>query len=188
MSTGSHEIEIKLAVADARAARGLLRRAGFRVWRKRVFEANTVYDTADAAMRQTNRLLRIREAGGKSTITYKGVPLPGPHKSREEIETEVSAPGQMATIFSRLGFQPAFRYEKYRTEFREAGGVGVATVDETPIGVFLELEGPPRWIDRTALRLGFTQADYITASYGRLYYEWRQTHGESPANMVFRGG
>jgi hypothetical protein len=34
-------------------------------------------------------------------------------------------------------------------------------LDETPAGVFLELEGPSRWIDRTARRLGFAESDYL---------------------------
>ena len=59
-----------------------------------------------------------------------------------------------------------FRYEKYRTEFRQPRRAGVAMLDETPVGVYLELEGTPHWIDRTARRLGFQESDYITASYG----------------------
>jgi adenylate cyclase class 2 len=78
-----------------------------------------------------------------------------------------------------------FRYEKYRAEYRRQGSSGVATVDETPIGTYLELEGNARWIDRTAKQLGFTQEQYITASYGSLYLEWCQARGVKPGNMVF---
>jgi adenylate cyclase class 2 len=59
-------------------------------------------------------------------------------------------------------------------------------LDETPIGLYLELEGSPRWIDRTALRLGFRKADYITASYGRLYFLWCEQRGEHATHMVFQ--
>jgi adenylate cyclase, class 2 len=61
----------------------------------------------------------------------------------------------------------------------------MATVDETPIGVFLELEGLPRWVDRIARVLGFSAADYITLSYGRLYIEACAARGIAPTNMVF---
>ena len=72
-------------------------------------------------------------------------------------------------MLSRLDFIPTFRYEKFRTEYHRAGETGVATLDETPIGVYLELEGAPAWIDRSARRLGFAESDYSTASYYGLY-------------------
>ena len=59
------------------------------------------------------------------------------------------------------------------------------TVDETPIGVFLELEGPAAWIDGTAAALGFHVADYVTDSYAALYRQYRQANPEAPDNMIF---
>ena len=185
MAEGSRETEIKLAVPDPKSARRLLRAAGFRVSRPRVFEANTVFDTPLQALRQAENLLRVREAGGTATVTYKGCPVPGRHKVREELELEVGNPAAMAAIFSRLGFQPTWRYEKYRTEFRQPRRAGVAMLDETPIGVFLELEGRAPWIDRTARQLGFQETGYITASYARLYLDWCAQRGRKATNMLF---
>jgi adenylate cyclase class 2 len=185
MAHGSHETEIKLAVPDPKSARRLLRAAGFRVSRGRVFEANTVFDTPRQTLRKAANLLRVREAGGIATVTYKGRPIGGRHKSREELELEVAKPAAIVVIFERLGFHPASRYEKYRTEFRQPRHAGVAMLDETPIGTFLELEGTPAWIDRTARRLGFHESDYITASYARLYAEWCRRRRRKPADMVF---
>ncbi|HJZ96996.1 MAG TPA: class IV adenylate cyclase [Candidatus Solibacter sp.] len=187
MSSGGKETEIKLAVASAKAARDLLRRVGFRLFRKRVFEANTVFDTADSSLRTGGRLLRLREAGKVATLTYKGVASVGRHKSRHEIETEIADAHAAAAIFKSLGYLPLFRYEKYRTEFHQQRGGGIAMLDETPIGVYLELEGAPRWIDATARHLGFRRADYITDSYGRLYFLWCEARGIHPTHMVFRG-
>ncbi len=59
---------------------------------------------------------------------------------------------QMDAILRALGFSPTFRYEKYRAEWSD--GTGHAVIDETPIGNFGELEGPARWIDRTAQAAG----------------------------------
>ena len=185
MAHGTQETEIKLAVPEAKSARRLLRGAGFRVSRSRVFEANTVFDTARRELGKAGALLRVRQAGAKATVTYKGRPQPGRHKSREELELEILDAAAMTAIFARLGFNPVFRYEKYRTEFRKPRGAGVATIDETPIGVFLELEGAARWIDLTARRLGFEESDYITASYGGLYLEWCQDRHIKPSNMIF---
>jgi adenylate cyclase class 2 len=185
MAQGSHETEIKLAVADPKTARRLLLAAGFRVSRPRVFEANTVFDTPELSHRQAATLLRLREAGGTGTMTYKGPPETGRHKSREELEVEVSDTAALAAILSRIGFQPKWRYEKYRTEFRQPRRAGVAMLDETPIGVFLELEGTAPWIDRTARRLGFRETGYITGSYGSLYREWCGRRGRKAGDMVF---
>ena len=69
MAQGSHETEIKLTVADPKSARRLLLAAGFRVSRKRVFEANTVFDTPGQSLRQGASLLRVREAGGTASLT-----------------------------------------------------------------------------------------------------------------------
>lgn len=184
MSTGN-ETEIKLAAADAASARRLLRAAGFRVSRARVFESNHVFDTEELMLRRSSRLLRVRTAGRRVTVTFKGPPLPARHKVREELETVVEDARAMRAIFQELGYHPVFRYEKYRTEFRPPRGGGIAVLDETPIGVYLELEGGPTWIDRTARKLGFGERDYITASYGRLYLDWCQSRGRTPGDMVF---
>jgi adenylate cyclase class 2 len=185
VSGSQQETEIKLPVADAAAARRLLRRAGFRVSRRRVFEANTVFDTAESQLRQNGELLRLREAGRVFTVTYKGVAKVSRHKSREEVEFGVTDSAAMTRVLQRLGFHPVFRYEKYRTEFEQPGARGIATVDETPLGVYLELEGAPRWIDRTARTLGYAEEDYITESYGRLYLNWCEQNSLPLGNMVF---
>jgi len=60
-------------------------------------------------------------------------------------------------------------------------------LDETPIGNFLELEGSPTWIDRTARKLGFSVKDYISRSYGYLYLAYCRERRIRPKNMVFKG-
>jgi adenylate cyclase class 2 len=185
MTHAAREIEIKLAVPDPKTARGLLRAAGFRVSKRRVFETNIVFDTPEMSMRRAATMLRVRQAGGVATVTYKGPPEAGRHKSREELELEISDARAMAAIIERLGLGPVFRYEKYRTEYRQPGRSGFATLDETPLGVYLELEGTPPWIDRTARTLGFAENDYITASYARLYLDWCSRRGVRPSDMVF---
>ena len=185
MSKGTQEIEIKLAVKDARSARRRLREAGFAVSRPRVFETNTVFDKPELSLQASSRLLRIRQAGGVATITYKGVPEAGKYKSREELELQIGNAAAMMAIVERLGYHRVFRYEKYRTEFQQPRRSGVAMLDETPVGVYLELEGTPHWIDRTARRLGFQESDYITASYARVYVDWCAANERTPGDMTF---
>ena len=94
------------------------------------------------------------KAGDRHILTYKGPPEPGRFKVREEVEVEVGDAGSLRKILERLSFRRTFRYEKFRTEYRRPGEAGHVMLDETPIGVYLELEGDPHWIDGVARELG----------------------------------
>jgi adenylate cyclase class 2 len=184
--TGPTETEVKIELTQGHG--GVLERltgAGLSESVPRLFEANTLYDTNNKDLRQGGMLLRLRRVGESHVITWKGQREPGRHKSRPELETKVDSGENMHQIFGQLGFRPVFRYEKYRTEYSSKDGAGVVTVDETPIGNFLEIEGPPEWIDTTAERLGFSAGDYILESYGRLYLAACERQGVQPTNMVF---
>ena len=83
-----------------------------------------------------------------------------------------------------------FRYEKYRTTFRlpdsNAWAKGLLIeLDETPIGTFVELEGPAAAIDRAAVELGFSNRDYILKNYLSLYVEDCRRKGQEPGHMLF---
>lgn len=185
MTGGGQEVEVKLAVATAAAACRMLQDAGYRIRRHRVFERNDLYDTPDLRLRNARELIRLRSTGGENLLTYKGPSVDGRHKVRPEVEVAVSDAAAMELILGKLGLALVFRYEKYRTEYEKPGEPGHITVDETPIGDFLELEGPADWIDRTAAALGFAEIEYITASYGTLYREHCGRTGETVRNMVF---
>ena len=188
MSHDAQETEIKLAVPDANTARRRLRAAGFRVFKRRVFEVNIIFDTPALALRKADLLLRVRQAGSIATLTYKGRPARSKYKSREELELAIPDGRIMSAIIEGIGFHPVFRYEKYRTEYTQPGSRGVATVDETPVGVYLELEGKAAWIDRTARKLNFAETDYLTQSYAALYLDWCRRRRIKPGNMVFAAG
>jgi len=180
----SREIEIKFRVADVRALVRRLRRAGFRMLTRRTHEMNTLYDLPGEVLRKRKELLRIRRYGSAWTLTHKSGTVRGRHSSRVELETAVIDGKKMDLILRALGYAPSFRYEKFRAEW--ADGKGHVVVDETPIGNFCEIEGPPRWIDATAKKLGVTPANYITKNYATLFSEWkRETHG-SVEEMTFK--
>lgn len=181
------ETEVKLRVPSAEAARALLTRAGFRELHSRAFEANSVFDTPARDLMRSSRLLRLRAFRGEAILTFKGAPEPGAHKVRPEVETAASDPHSLQLILESLGYEILFRYEKYRTTLQRAGEPGHALLDETPIGTYLELEGPPEWIDSTAAQLGFTPPDYILLSYGDLYRQHCRQKGIPPTHMVFAG-
>jgi adenylate cyclase class 2 len=183
---GNHrEIEVKVAVADLKALEEQLVSLGFQILHPRVLESNVIYDTPEGALRGRGELIRIRQAGAVATFTYKGPATVLRHKEREEVESLVSSPENLDLILQRLGFVPRFRYEKIRTEWAIPGDEGVLMVDETPIGTYMELEGPPAWIDRLAVELGYCEADYLNLSYARLYARECERQGVAATNMVF---
>jgi adenylate cyclase, class 2 len=183
----SVETEIKFRVDDLAALATRLKAAGFLLQTPRSFESNVLYDTLDRQMRARTEILRIRNYAGRCLLTHKRLPDIGPgedtHKHRIETETDISDGDALAQVFLSLGLVPAFRYEKWRTEWSQ--GEGHCVVDETPIGNFAELEGPAEWIDHAATSLDIGPADYITLSYGRLFEVWREQHASSAQDLTF---
>jgi len=183
------ETEIKFRVKDERGLNRKLRAAGFRIITPRTHEMNTLYDLPGEALRKRHELLRIRKYGSAWTLTHKSGTRRGRHSSRVELETVVSDGRKMDAILRALGYFPSFRYEKFRAEWgekRKHGGKNHVVVDETPIGNFCEIEGPPRWIDATAKKLGVNAADYITKNYATLFAEWKQETGRAAQEMTFK--
>jgi adenylate cyclase, class 2 len=179
-----------------------------------VHEWNVLFDTPEEDLRQRGQLLRIRtetladgSKRGRSKnkrvlVTFKR-PIDGDdswrdeevrqrrHKVREEIELEVSDAASLTKIFEGLGMRGWFRYEKLRTTYQFPKSQRWAKqllieMDETPIGTFVELEGPAKAIDRAARLLGYSEKDYIVTNYLSLYLAECRRRGEKPGDMVFR--
>lgn len=180
------EIEIKLTAREPVRLRRRLRELGWRVRGRRKHERNFVYDRGDRSLEAAGVLLRVREVGRQSRLTVK---LPSPsnhiHKVREEHEIKTSDRDSLRLILEGLDYRLAWRYEKFRTQFRKPGARGEIVYDQTPVGDFLELEGEPAWIDRTAKQLGFSKSDYITATYRELFLEYQTRHRGTGRDMVF---
>jgi adenylate cyclase class 2 len=179
----SNEIEIKFRVDDVRALNRRLRQFGFRLLTPRTHEINTLYDLPGQPLRKRGELLRLRRYGSEWLLTHKAKGKVGRHKTRVETETKVADGANMEAILHALGFAPTFRYEKFRAEWSD--GKGHVVVDETPIGNLGEIEGPSRWIDRTARALQVPPGDYITATYSDLFFQWKKQNGSSADEMTF---
>jgi adenylate cyclase class 2 len=179
----------------------------------KVHEENVIFDTPQGGLAKHGQLLRIRtetpavRKAKKSALKQRVIltfkqPITrpvameaegasdGPYKVRDEIEVEVAEAGNLTRIFEGLGMSGWFRYEKYRTTFRLPASKAWAKdllieLDETPIGTFVELEGPAEAIDRAALELGYSKRDYVLKNYLRLYMEDCRRKGEEPRHMLF---
>ncbi|MGC1167481.1 MAG: class IV adenylate cyclase [Candidatus Acidiferrales bacterium] len=197
------EIEIKLPVTDPHTTIRAIKALGA-TSHGRTFESNTLYDTPHFDLRNSGRLLRVRTESAAPGLTrthstrVHRVVLTSKAPSRqhsasrknrrykERAEREVVAsdrPHNWPAELARLGFEPAFRYEKYRTSFRLRGLH--LDLDETPVGIFLELEGRPAAIERVARALGYTPAMYIRGTYWDVYAADCRRHNRKPGNMVF---
>lgn len=177
------EVEIKFEVSDVPALEARLRVLGFDLATPSTHELNTLYDTPAGKLRTSGQLLRLRQYGDKWTLTHKARGRKGIHKMRDETETQVADGQSMHSILLALGYLPAFRYEKFRAEWSDAEGHVV--VDQTPIGNFAEIEGPPDWIDSIAERLGVDPKQYITKNYAELFQAWKRRTGSSAESMTF---
>src|SRR5437773_1077991 len=98
------ETEIKLAVKSVPAVKRLLARLGFTVTRPVVLESNFILDTPNGRIRGSGSMLRLRRAGRRSTVAFKGPPIESRYKTREEVESEISDPQAVLHILLRLGY------------------------------------------------------------------------------------
>ena len=180
------EREIKLRFDSAEEARARILALGAAPLLGRRLQEDCLFDTDDEKLRRQRSTLRVRSESGKSLLTYKGPAIPSLIKIRQEYETVVADGAMLNKILEELGLHCWFRYEKYREEFTNDDVV--IAVDETPVGVFVEIEGGEGAIHETARALGFTPADYITDSYRFLFLQHREANGIDGPDMVFAVG
>jgi len=202
------ETEIKLKIEDVKAFERKLKKLGAKTVGAgggRVHEFNTIFDTPDGGLAKHGQLLRIRtetaraNPGGAKRIlltfkqpTVEGVDDRGARfKVREETETELTDSIALTRIFEGLGMRGWFSYEKYRTTWKLGARQKWAKdllieVDQTPVGTYVELEGPPEAIDRAAEAFGFARKDYLVKNYLSLYAEDCRRRGVPPGNMLFQ--
>jgi len=211
----ARETEIKLRISNPKSFQRTLARLGAKPVAPRVHEHNLIFDTPDGGLAKHGQLLRIRTEtpapkpkGKKPThkstprviLTFKSPPEQlaigdishddRRHKVREEIEVVLTDATSLQKIFEGLGLKGWFRYEKYRTPYRLSARFKwakdlVFDLDETPLGTFVELEGPPDAIDRAARELGHSPHDYVLKNYLVLYIDDCKRQGLQPTHMLF---
>ena len=182
-TTSTVEREIKLRYDSVESARAAVLAAGATPLLGRRLQEDALLDTEDESLRRRRCVLRIRVENGKSRITFKGPVQPSDMKLRDELETIVGDGALLLRIFEEVGFHVWFRYEKYREEFSHEE-VTVA-IDETPVGVFVEIEGSEHGITEMARLLGRRPSDYVLDSYRGLFLQHREEFGLDGSDMVF---
>jgi adenylate cyclase class 2 len=177
------EREIKLRYDSVESARAAVVAAGATPLLGRRLQEDALLDTDDESLRRRRCVLRVRLENGKSRITFKGPVQPSEMKLRDELETIIGDGVLLLRIFEELGFHVWFRYEKYREEFSHEQVI--VAIDETPVGVFVEIEGSEQGISTMARALGRRPDDYVLDSYRGLFLQHREALGLSGADMLF---
>lgn len=164
------EIELKVAIQPEEWA-SILHNHPIQVVYERRFEDNWLFDTPDRRLSKNRCLLRVRQYGEHAELTWKepANDQSPAYKIRHEITVQVSDARITCQILQRLGFDLWFRYQKFRTVYRLENLY--IMLDETPIGWFVELEGPPEAIEKALKRFGWHEQSRITGTYYDLYKE-----------------
>ena len=177
------EREVKLSFDSAESARDAAIAAGATPLHGRRLQEDALLDTgatrsaiADARCGSGWRTAR---AGSPSRDRSSDSVM----KLRDEFETLVGDGVLLLRIFEELGYQVWFRYEKYREEFAHEDVI--VAIDETPVGVFVEIEGSETGITAMAAALGRGPDDYILDSYRGLFLKRGDALGLTGADMVF---
>ncbi len=178
------EIEAKIKVKDLAEIERKLKAAGAMLHAERVYERNVRYEDAAESLTPAARVLRLRQ-DTRARLTYKE-----PHDAagqgewaRTELEVTVSDFDTTDLLLKKLGFHPAWIYEKYRTTY-ELEGCEIV-LDEMPFGPFVEAEGEPDAIERALRAIGLSDAPRITASYSDLFFRVKERLGLPFRDLTF---
>ena len=161
------EIEVKIEIKDIDRIKEKITSLGAELIKDRFLEENTLYDFPTQLLYRQHQALRLRTANKKTFLTFKGAPQKSrKFKIRQEYETEVKSAKNIRKILKELRLVPTVRYKKYRSVYR-TNHLKIC-LDETPFGIFMELEGERNEIVKAANALGFTKKEFIKLDYVQL--------------------
>ncbi len=165
------EIELKVRVDALEPVRNLLQQLNAESF-GRVHEHDIYYNAPHRNFARTDEALRVRYAGGKAVVTYKGAKIKNLGlKAREELNTAVESGEVFEKILARLGFMKTAEVDKWRENYRY-GNASIALDEVENLGTFVEIEviagtetqAATERIDKIKKELGIS-GEAILASY-----------------------
>lgn len=179
------ETEVKFHVCDLQKIETRLLELKARLIQPRVHESNLRFDTDGNALRNSRKVLRLRQ-DEKARLTFKGPSVEGERgvASRTEIEFEVGDYESAKRFLEALGFRAFYFYEKFRATYA-LNGVCVM-LDELPYGTFVEIEGEDiEELHKVASLLGLKWEAMIKAGYHALYDRISEKYGLRNSQLTF---
>ncbi len=178
------EIEVKFLIKDYERLINKIKNLGLVCARPRTHELNLRYDTPDQGLVSASQVLRLRK-DDLARLTFKG---PGKLQedvlTRKEIEVVVSDFEATHRLLEALGYQVVLIYEKYRANYLI--DTLILSLDETPLGVFVELEGEsPAQVKSAAKLLGLDWEQRINLSYSALLGLYNRNTANSFRDLSF---
>lgn len=176
----NREIEVKIKIDNLKELKDRILKLNPKQEGKS-FDEDVYYDYDDRRIRNADKVFRLRN---NKIVAFKGPQTGKKVMDREEIEMEVDG-DKFREIMSKLGIKPIRKKQKYRETFKF--DEGEVLIDETPIGNYLEIEGPEEFIINMTKKLGFSEKDHIIKTYsqlGREYYKKKKVPFDG--NMVFK--
>lgn len=159
------EIEVKFLNIDHDEVRQKLKDAGGKLVTPMRDMRRALFETPE--MRERNAFYRLRDEGGKITLTYKEFDkwIGGTIDGAREIEIEVSHFDDTIALLAQNNLVP-ITYQESRREAWELNGCEVV-LDEWPwIPKYIEIEGDNEQLVRdTAEMLGY---DWVDAVFGNV--------------------
>jgi adenylate cyclase class 2 len=180
-----YETEAKFFIRDLRKIELRLRDLKAQLIQPRTHETNLRFDNANSDLRNTSRVLRLRQ-DEKARFTFKGpsVEKEGGVLSRQEIEFVVEDFDNARQFLEVLGFEAVVFYEKFRTTY-ELNDVHIM-LDELPYGHFLEIEGESvEAIHNTANLLDLNWDAMVKAGYHALFERVTEKYNLEPSQLSF---
>lgn len=181
----SQEIEAKFHVRDLKGIELRLQQLKARLIQPRTHETNLRFDRPDRELRNSLRVLRLRQ-DREARLTFKGpsTEAGGGILKRQEIEFSVPDFETARNFLEALGFQAVVFYEKFRTTY-EIGQTHIM-LDELPYGSFLEIEGhQTEEIRAVADQLGLKWECMIKAGYHALFDRVAIQYGLDVSTLSF---
>lgn len=176
------EKEIKIKVENPKQLISLLTKLKAEK-RNEGSQITTRMDSPELKLEKKGIFLRVR-TGEKNIVTLKKkIKSNGDLFERMELETEVKNPELLADIFAELGFTKRSIMEKYRINYSYQNTK--ISIDELPFGIYIEIEGNPKDIVRTAKELSLDLSKKITVTYWDLFEKYKRKTKKAGENIVF---
>ena len=178
------ETEVKFLIKDPQRIARLLEELGAQPAVAEIHELNLRFDRPDRSLARASQVLRLRR-DSRVRLTYKGPRYAsGDAGARTEIEFEAGDFDAAQAFLEALGYEVSMLYEKTRRTYHL--GPAEVVLDRTPLGHFVEIEGPgSEEIEAAARRLGLDWSARCLLSYTALFDQVKAALGLDFRDLTF---